>query len=147
MDDGSSSPPGILVVEDDPAVGRLTTTALQKISEDVTLVETGIQALDACAKREFDVVVSDMKMPGMSGLELLKVMETTWPGMRRILATGDRGIEIDQANTAEHIVINRLLTKPWNMAQLIDAVNDELGHKINWSDIHNATEETNSHGN
>lgn len=124
MEEVQGKTPGILVVEDDPVVGRLTITALNMLSSDVTLATSADEALVQCSSRIFDVVVSDMKMPGMNGLELLQIMATNWPLMRRILASGEGETIVTNASVD---VIDRYLPKPWQITQLIDVVTEELG--------------------
>ncbi len=123
MEEVQGKAPGILVVEDDPVVGRLTITALNMLSPDVVLATSADEALVQCSSRVFDVVVSDMKMPGMDGLELLEIMATNWPLMRRILASGEGEAVVTSASVD---VIDRYLPKPWQITQLIDVVTEEL---------------------
>jgi DNA-binding NtrC family response regulator len=78
---------GILIVEDDPAVAA----ALRRILKQDYEVETAVSAEEgiACAqKREFDVVVTDLRMPGTNGLELLRKLHSSRPQLPVILMTG-----------------------------------------------------------
>jgi YesN/AraC family two-component response regulator len=51
-------------------------------------VESGDAALRACSERTFDVVISDLRMPGMDGAQLLSEIRDRYPGMARIVLSG-----------------------------------------------------------
>jgi PAS domain S-box-containing protein len=86
----------VLVVDDDPAVVDLAGTYLERIDEGMTVTtETdAAAALDRIANAEIECVVSDYRMPGMDGLELLEAVRETHPGLPFILFTaeGDEGV-------------------------------------------------------
>ena len=69
--DEDSRPVGlrILVAEDNPVNQRLLTVMLNKLGHDVTLVGDGVQALEAATNQSFDLILMDMQMPVMGGLE------------------------------------------------------------------------------
>ena len=64
----------ILIVDDEPIVGKTVGKAMEQITDDVVIVQSGAAAVEVCRSRSFDVVVSDMKMPGMDGVELLRLL-------------------------------------------------------------------------
>ena len=67
----------VLVAEDNPVNQRLAVALLQKRGHETTVVETGQQALDALARRRFDLVLMDLQMPGMGGLEATAAIRAT----------------------------------------------------------------------
>jgi DNA-binding NtrC family response regulator len=77
----------ILVVEDDAVLLETLAELLVEEGLEVQAVESGAAALKAVRAREFDVVLSDIKMPGMDGFELLQALKTIQPDARVILMT------------------------------------------------------------
>ena len=78
----------VLVVDDEPEVGRLICDALADKSCECSLARDGLQAYQLLQQRPFDVVVADIVMPGMSGLELLEKVLACRPETKVILITG-----------------------------------------------------------
>jgi DNA-binding NtrC family response regulator len=77
----------ILVVDDEPNVLALFKRILEKKGHDVQYASTGEEALDKLESELFDVVVTDLKMPGMSGLDLLSKGKTLNPDVPFIMLT------------------------------------------------------------
>lgn len=80
----------VLMVEDNPDIGTYTSAMLEQSGFQVVWVpsaEQALQTLDHDPLR-FDVVFSDIAMPGMSGIELCAEIEAAWPGLPVILTTG-----------------------------------------------------------
>ena len=73
MNEKTQLKPSFLVVDDEPAVGRLLKRALAPLTDDIVVVESAAEALTVCLGRSFDLVISDMRMPEMDGAELLSV--------------------------------------------------------------------------
>jgi len=80
--------PRILVVDDDGAVRKMLKVNLSKRKYDVTLATSGEEALVAIEDRPVDVVLTDVAMPGMGGIELLKSLKTVHPEVRVVVMTG-----------------------------------------------------------
>lgn len=80
--------PRVLVVDDDKAVRAALGVNLRKAGYEVTLARSALEAVQALAERAFDLVLTDVAMPGMSGLELLAKLRTTWPKVRIVVMTG-----------------------------------------------------------
>ncbi len=78
----------VLVVDDDQAVRSALTVNLQKAGYAVATAARGEEALDAVAEEEPDVVISDVRMPGISGEDLLSRLRVGWPELPVILMTG-----------------------------------------------------------
>src|SRR5690349_7952948 len=100
----------ILLVDDDVHV----LTALHRsLYRDYTIeIAAGpADALDALAHSSYAVVVSDLKMPGTNGIELLKAIKDVAPGTVRVLLTGDADIQT-AVNAINEGAIFRFLTKP-----------------------------------
>jgi CheY-like chemotaxis protein len=81
-------PPGlVLLVEDDPAIRGVYEKVLKSAGHSVRTASNGLEAVETMAATEFDVVVSDVTMPGMSGIALLQQIRTRNAHMPVILIT------------------------------------------------------------
>jgi len=78
----------VLVLDDEPIVGRRLRPALAKMGWEVEIFEDPRRALDRLDEAEFDVVVTDIRMDEMSGIQVLERVRERWPRTRVILITG-----------------------------------------------------------
>ncbi len=78
----------VLVVDDDRAVRNALMVNLSKAGYEVTLVASAEEALDVLRRSPFDLLITDVKMPGKSGVELLQVTRVHWPDTRVVVMTG-----------------------------------------------------------
>jgi len=85
--------PRVLVVDDDKAVRAALRVNLRKHGYDVTVAESGEKALRALDDRPMDLVLSDVSMPGMSGMELLGKVRERWPDVRVVIMTGRGSVQ------------------------------------------------------
>jgi two-component system response regulator FlrC len=83
----------ILVVDDEPAMRLLLSSVLVEEGHDVTSAASGEEALQLIAKRHFHLVLTDLKMPGISGLELLEQVKRDDPGTAVIILTAFGTVE------------------------------------------------------
>jgi two-component system, NtrC family, response regulator HupR/HoxA len=102
---------------DDEADVREVFASIFEDDFDVTCVETGQAALDALAAREFDVLVSDMRMRPMNGVELLAKAYEGHRDTQRILLTGFSDHD-DLAEAVNNGHLFAYVQKPWDNAQL-----------------------------
>ena len=103
----------ILFVDDDPNILAGIRRLLRSFRDDFELhfAENGKEALEMMAGTAFDVVVSDMRMPGMDGAELLKKVQELYPCTIRIMLTG----QADQDAIMRTVgVVHQFLEKPSN---------------------------------
>lgn len=110
------SKPRILCVDDEPGILRALTWVLNK-EYQVSTADSGENALKILKDQEFDVVISDQRMPGMMGADLLEKVSKLRPHAIRILLTGYSDIEyiLDSINKGE---IFRFIKKPWHIPDL-----------------------------
>lgn len=78
----------VLVVDDEAPVGDLFNDLLKKENCTVKCVSTGEEALDIINKEDFDIVLLDIKLPGISGLEALKKIRDIKPNLIVVMITG-----------------------------------------------------------
>lgn len=121
----NNSPFSILIVDDDDRMRELIEYILKHKNYDITLADSGEEAIQACSIRFFDVVISDHMMPGIKGLDLLISLREKFPKTKRILITGYA--DLDTALSAiNRGAVHHFLTKPFDPDILIDAVEDSL---------------------
>jgi two-component system chemotaxis response regulator CheY len=82
-----SGTPSVLIVEDDSATRRLYRFLLSNGGYTVIEAEDGVAALDQIARQPCDLVITDMNMPRMDGLELIRNLKRDYPGVYVILIT------------------------------------------------------------
>lgn len=106
----------ILCVDDEPSIVRALQWLLQKNFEVVT-ANSGQEALALVGQHDFDVVISDQRMPLMTGVELLQEIKRVSPRSMRILLTGYSDLQavVRSVNESE---VYRFINKPWNIAEL-----------------------------
>jgi signal transduction histidine kinase/CheY-like chemotaxis protein len=107
----------ILVVEDNDEVGAFAETLLSELGHRVTLATSGEEALELCRANRFDVVFSDVVMPGMGGLKLAEILAAEKPELPVVLATG-YSEEIAEAGSGGRPVI----LKPYRVATLSEVL-------------------------
>src|SRR5437879_8072613 len=82
--------PRVLVLDDDPALLQARPEARQLRMAGVTVdtADSALAALDRLAARDYDAIITDIKMPGTNGLGLLAEIRTRWPDTPTIMITG-----------------------------------------------------------
>ncbi len=87
----------LLLVEDDAAVAAIAVDLLESFGLEVQRAENGPAALDALRASRFDLMLTDVVMPGgMSGIDLARRSARDWPDMRIALTSGYVGEDVDQ---------------------------------------------------
>jgi EAL domain-containing protein (putative c-di-GMP-specific phosphodiesterase class I) len=112
-------PTAVLVVDDEPLVLNVLARTLEG-AFDVTTCEDGLQAVSHIEEGAFAAVISDINMPGMNGLELLRAVRDHDPDLPVLLVTGQPSWE-DAAQAIEYGVF-RYLPKPFNLDTLRETV-------------------------
>ena len=115
----------VLFVDDEPNILRAIKRALFTMDITLLLADSGAKALELMSNHEVHVVISDMKMPQMSGAELLEQVAINYPDTFRVVLTGYADIEstIKAVNQGK---IHRYLQKPWDNQELISVVEEGL---------------------
>jgi two-component system cell cycle response regulator CpdR len=114
----------ILVAEDDQAVRDFVSRALAYYGHSVTTVPDGSAALAALLERRFDLMLTDIVMPGIDGLALAVEANKTDPEMPVLMMTGFAS-EGERAQGAASPV-ERVITKPFSLKDICAAVEDAL---------------------
>jgi CheY-like chemotaxis protein len=108
--------PSILFVDDEERVLNALRMLFHQ-TYDVTVATGGEEALQLAKSRPFHVIVSDQRMPGMLGVELLRELKVVAPNSVRMLLTGysDLAAIVGSVNDGE---VFRFVSKPWNQDDL-----------------------------
>ena len=115
----------VLFVDDEPRVTKGLKHTLFQENYEILTANSGPEALEILRRESVDVVVSDEKMPGMSGTLLLSVIRRDYPNTVRIMLTGQASLEVavQAINQGE---IYRFLMKPCNGADLAITIHQAL---------------------
>jgi len=118
----------VLVVDDEKDFLETFVNRLRKRNLDVTGVESGEKAIELMDKHLFDVVILDVKMPGMDGVETLREMKTKRPLTEVIMLTGhasvESGIEGMKLGAFDYIM------KPADIDELMDKIRQANEKKL-----------------
>lgn len=116
----------ILVVDDEKSSRILVSKNLSKFNAnyEVDVASSGKEALDKIASKSYDLVITDLMMPDLDGLELIRRTRTTSPNTRLILITayGDESIQ-EQARLLD---VSRYINKPVWLKELLGAAEEAL---------------------
>ncbi len=107
----------ILIVDDEPFITEILTEALSREPYVTLTAGSAEDALHLLAQRQVDVIISDEKMPGMSGSEFLAVVRKKYPDTIRMILTGHGSLESAMRAINEG-QIYRFFTKPCNVLDL-----------------------------
>jgi two-component system, NtrC family, response regulator HydG len=101
--DHDASPGRILVVDDDLVTGRFLTRLLALVGGfDVTHVHEPASALERIAAETWDLVLTDVEMPGMTGIELLQAVRRVAPGLPVVVITGHASLDYAVGALRDH---------------------------------------------
>jgi DNA-binding NtrC family response regulator len=117
----------ILIVDDESVVRHAFERILSSDRCDVTAVASGPEALQAMAFQSFDVVLLDLRMPGMDGLTVLRTIKQNWPESKVIVITGYAALQTAKDSVA--LGAFDYLAKPVGPQDVIRVTRDALVHK------------------
>ena len=86
----------ILLVEDSPEVSLITVEYLQELGHQAVAVADAELALEEVSRRRFDAVMTDVSLPGMSGIELAKELVKSYPNLPVVIASGYGTLSVDR---------------------------------------------------
>lgn len=119
---GSGSPPVLLLVDDETRILSALRRTLRREGYEILTAESVAEGLRILGSRKVDLVLTDQKMPGRSGLEFLAEVAVRHPDVARLLITGwPEEIPPDQI---EFLGIRALIPKPWDDQQLKSALRE-----------------------
>jgi putative nucleotidyltransferase with HDIG domain len=119
----------ILIVDDEAPIRALLGEHLQQVGHQVKLAADGSAALEMLSKCEFDLVLSDVRMPGMNGLELLAEIIRTCPGVGVLMLTACEDLTL--AVNAMRIGALDYILKPFRLSEITTSVQEALQRRRN----------------
>ena len=117
----------VLVVDDEAVVRKAMERILAREGMEVETCPSGYAAIQRMQEREFDLVVTDLKMPGMNGMEVLRTVKILQPEVPVIIITGyatvDTAVEAMRNGASDYIA------KPFTPEQIVEKVRKALAQK------------------
>jgi len=109
--------PTLLLVDDEPSILSSLRRLLRNEGYRILTANSGSEGLQVLAENDVDVIVSDQRMPGMTGVEFLRTVRQLYPDTVRIVLSGFTELQTvtDAVNAG---AIYKFLTKPWDDEQL-----------------------------
>lgn len=125
MNDPKENPVSVLLVDDEPGILSSLRRLLRPEGYVIHIAQGGQEGLAILEREPIHLVISDMRMPQMSGAQFLEQVRQRWPLTMRLLLTGyaDLTSTVDAINRGE---IYRYLSKPWVDAELLAVVREAL---------------------
>lgn len=117
----------ILVVDDELLIRDLLYDFFSTQGWDIAIAENGEKALEILENRPVDVVLTDIKMPAMDGLQLTAQLKETHPEIPVVLMTGFPSV--DSAVTALRQRVADYIIKPFNINQLYKTIESKVREK------------------
>jgi len=125
---GGGVRPRILVVDDEQAVRDLLSKTLTMADYDVDSADDGPSAIDKMRAVEYDLLITDLKMPGMDGLSVIREARRLAADLRVIIITGYS----TEASAIEaiNLGVSGYLTKPFRLPRILAAAARALGEPV-----------------
>lgn len=115
----------IFVIDDELNIQKALSRLLQKENYEVQAFASAEEALSKLEEAPVSLVICDLKMPGMSGVEFFQIVKKRWPDTMRFIISGYSDFEgaLDAVNKGD---IFRFITKPWANEELLENIRDAL---------------------
>jgi len=117
----------ILIVDDQEVVRLSYLRSLGSEHCNVDVAGSGEEALQAMGQRRFDLVLLDLRMPGMDGMDVLRTIKRMWPDTQVVIITGYPTVET--AKEAVRLGAHDYLAKPLGPDDIVNAANDAVIQK------------------
>ena len=111
----------VLVVDDEEEIRTVLREVLEWAGHQVTEARTGAEGLQRYREAPVDVVITDILMPEISGLELIKALRESFPTAKIVAISGSGAQMLDMAT---QLGAHRVLAKPFKRQELLDAVHE-----------------------
>ncbi|MCG7921714.1 MAG: nitrogen regulation protein NR(I) [Candidatus Thiodiazotropha lotti] len=118
----------VWVIDDDRSIRWVLEKTLEKAEMEVTSFESADSVLSSLDKGQPDVVVSDIRMPGMDGLELLELLHARYPALPVIIMTAHS--DLDSAVSAYHGGAFEYLPKPFDVDEAVQQIRRACRHQL-----------------
>jgi diguanylate cyclase (GGDEF)-like protein/PAS domain S-box-containing protein len=121
-------PRTLLLVDDEPNILAALKRLVRRDGYQMFFASSGKEGLEVLARHEIDVIVSDQRMPGMTGVEFLRAVKTLYPETVRIVLSGFTELQ-SVTDAVNEGAIYKFLTKPWEDNQLREHIAEAFQHK------------------
>jgi two-component system, chemotaxis family, chemotaxis protein CheY len=115
----------IMLIDDDDQVRMLVKIALEDAGYRFVTVDSGQHGLRLLQHQEVDLILVDIFMPDMDGLELIPLLRKTRPASKIIAITAGEGVR-NYLDIAKHLGAHDTLKKPFSRQELLDVVASQL---------------------
>ena len=115
-----TTPCKILIVDDEPEIIFFLAVLLRAKAYDVTTAQSAKEALNCLAEKEIDILITDIRMPGMDGLQLIREAFNQYPGIQCMVMTGHG--DIDTAIQALELGASNYFRKSFDVKEVIIAI-------------------------
>jgi DNA-binding NtrC family response regulator len=110
----------IIIIDDEPIVGKRLKPALEKSGYEVEFYETGAAALKRLSEKNFDIVVTDVRMDEIDGMDVLTKVTENKPQVKVIMITGYATIEVAREAMAKGAF--EVIAKPFKPNELREII-------------------------
>lgn len=117
----------ILIAEDDDSMRQFLARAVQKAGHDVVAVSNGAEGLAMMRHRSFDLLVADIVMPEIDGLELARRAVEINPNLGVMFITGFAAVALNRKR--DDMPAAKVLSKPFHLRTLVDEIERTLSEK------------------
>lgn len=114
----------VLVIDDEEIVRISCRRALSPEGYEVSQAQNGIEGLQMLEKERYDLVLTDLKMPDMDGIEVLRIIRKKWPEVQVIIITGYQ--TVDTAVKSIKLGAFDYIEKPFTPDALVSAVTNAM---------------------
>jgi len=113
----------ILLVEDSDEVSCITIEYLRELGHQVLAVTAAEEAIQRLPESQFDAVMTDIRLPGMSGIELARELVKTHPNLPVVISSGYGAFDVEVL-LGEKLRTVFMLPKPYDLADLESTLNE-----------------------
>lgn len=122
----------ILILEDDPQMRSILQQVLEEQDYDVVAVDRGEKAIEAARDHSFDLIIADIRMEGVGGLEAIAQTKAVQPSIGTLIVSGYA--DPDETERAKQLQIGGYLKKPFKMADFLLYVRTQLSDRARSQD-------------
>ncbi|HKY72572.1 MAG TPA: response regulator [Nitrospira sp.] len=114
----------VLIVDDEPSFRSLLRIALERAGHDVREAEDGCKGLALYSQKHADLVITDLSMPQMTGLEMMVAMQRAFGAVKTFVVSGRGEAQLQQAKSLGALAV---WPKPFDFDEFMGAVHQEVG--------------------
>lgn len=118
----------LLLVDDEPNILASLKRLFRPDGHIILTANGGVEGLEVLSKHKVDVIISDQRMPGMTGVEFLRAAKVNYPDTIRIVLSGYTELQ-SVTDAINEGAVYRFLTKPWEDGQLREHIHKAFEHK------------------